>query len=90
MSHAFLRSISPSGHLHTFDFHAERSKKAMEEFKDHGFGGFVSTVHRDVCAEGFGLENVAHAVFLDLPKPWLAVPHAKVSMRIGGTNYFIM
>ena len=36
---------------------------------------------RDVCTDGFGLEDAADAVFLDLPHPWDAVPHAKRALR---------
>ena len=36
---------------------------------------------RDVCADGFGLEAEADAVFLDLPHPWDAVPHAKRALK---------
>ena len=36
---------------------------------------------RDVCADGFALEDEADAVFLDLPHPWDAVPHAKRALR---------
>ena len=84
MSHAFLRTLAPNGHLHTFDFHEERSQRAQEEFTDHGVGHLVTSTHRDVCENGFGLEDCADAVFLDLPKPWLAIPHAKKSLNSCG------
>ena len=40
-------------------------------------GDLVTVKQRDVCQNGFDLENVADAVFLDLPHPWDAIPHAK-------------
>ena len=52
-----------------------------EEFKSHGLGDCVMAACRDVCADGFGLEDAADAVFLDLPHPWDAVPHAKRALR---------
>lgn len=84
LSHAILRAIGPAGKLHTFDFHKERVKVASEEFTRHGLGERVSVMHRDVCEEGFGVEDVADAVFLDLPKPWEALPHAVTAIKMSG------
>jgi tRNA (adenine57-N1/adenine58-N1)-methyltransferase len=50
----------------------------VEEIEDHGLEGVVEITHRDVCEEGFlvdGKSPKADAVFLDLPAPWLALPH---------------
>ncbi len=33
LSHALIRTIYPSGHLHTFEFHQQRSEIARKEFK---------------------------------------------------------
>jgi len=84
LSHAILRSVAPTGHLHTFDFHEKRAAQACAEFKEHGFEDVVTVRHRDVCSEGFDLEGVADAVFLDLPSPWEALPHAKRAMKKSG------
>ena len=65
------------GHLHTFDFHEQRVTLARKEFERHKLGDLVTVKQRDVCQNGFDLENVADAVFLDLPHPWDAIPHAK-------------
>ncbi|ETN62943.1 tRNA methyltransferase [Anopheles darlingi] len=83
LSHYFLRAIRPSGHLHTFDFHEERCVKAREEFTAHGLGDSVTVRQRDVCEQGFGpeLDGKADAVFLDLPAPQLAIPHAAKAIR---------
>jgi tRNA (adenine57-N1/adenine58-N1)-methyltransferase catalytic subunit len=79
-----LRTVAPNGHLHTFDFHEQRADRAREEFISHGFDGLVSVSHRDVCSDGFGLNDAtADAVFLDLPSPWLAVPFASKALRPG-------
>jgi len=40
--------------------------------------------HRDACNDGFGLENVADAVFLDLPSPWKALSSAKAALKKEG------
>lgn len=87
LSHSILSTIAPTGHLHTFDFHQERVEKARQEFSEHGISSEVVTVRqRDVCAQGFDLENVADAVFLDLPHPWEVVSHAKRSLKRSGAR----
>ena len=90
LSHGFIRALMPSGHLHTFDFHELRAQQAREEFKAHGIGESVSVYHRDVCANGFTeeLNEKADAVFLDLPAPWLAVPHAAKALKLSGKLWF--
>lgn len=77
-SHAILRAVIPHGHLYTFEYHESRAKQAILEFQEHGFLPYVTLEHRDVCADGFGdaLDGTANALFLDLPSPWGAVPHA--------------
>ena len=84
LSHAFARTIAPAGHLHTFDFHQERADKARKEFEEHSLDKNVTVRHRDVCADGFELENAADAVFLDLPHPWEVVKHARNALRSRG------
>uniref|UniRef100_A0A1L8DGP9 tRNA (adenine(58)-N(1))-methyltransferase catalytic subunit TRMT61A n=1 Tax=Nyssomyia neivai TaxID=330878 RepID=A0A1L8DGP9_9DIPT len=87
LSHSLIRAVKSTGHLHTFDFHEVRSQMAREEFQQHGIGDFVTVYHRDVCTNGFTeeLNGTVDAVFLDLPAPWLAVPHAvKAFKRSGG------
>ena len=56
---------------------------ANEEFRIHRIEKFVTAQQRDVCGEGFGseLENKTDAVFLDLPHPWDAIPHAKKVLK---------
>lgn len=84
LSHSIIRSILPDGHLYTFEFHKERAQKAEEEFKDHGLSDYVTVTHKDVCQFGFDLEDVADAVFLDLPVPWDALPSAKKALKKQG------
>lgn len=49
-------------------------------------GEYVTVRHRDVCESGFGedLTGKADAVFLDLPHPWAAVPHAVKALKTSG------
>lgn len=118
MSHSLMRAISPSGHLHTFEFNETRATMARcvflvplarvltwsvvhrnlhgstasiyippnlnerEEFAKHQLApGLVTVHHADICSEqpppaAAALEGQMDAVFLDVPKPWLAVPLA--------------
>ena len=81
-SHSLSRTIGPRGELRTFEFHHARYQKALEEFGVHRMSN-VRISHRNVCKEGFGDESDgwADAVFLDMPAPWEAVPHACKALR---------
>uniref|UniRef100_A0A3B5L5S0 tRNA (adenine(58)-N(1))-methyltransferase n=1 Tax=Xiphophorus couchianus TaxID=32473 RepID=A0A3B5L5S0_9TELE len=84
LSHAILRTIAPTGHLHTVEFHQQRAEKVVEEFKEHCVDHLVTIRNQDVCKDGFGVTGVADAVFLDIPSPWEAVGHAKAAMKKHG------
>ncbi|KAG5192928.1 tRNA methyltransferase complex GCD14 subunit-domain-containing protein, partial [Tribonema minus] len=87
MSTAIMRAIAPTGHLHTFEFNEARADRARAEFVKNGLASLVTVKHRDVCGRegegGFGdqLNGKADAIFLDLPEPWLAVPHAHAALK---------
>ncbi|CAE7059682.1 unnamed protein product [Rhizoctonia solani] len=80
-SHSIARTIGPTGRLFSFEFHEQRANKAREEFAQHGMDEFVVLRHRNVCKDGFGLQNEVDAVFLDLPAPWEAVASAKLALK---------
>ncbi|KAI0087721.1 tRNA methyltransferase complex GCD14 subunit-domain-containing protein [Irpex rosettiformis] len=80
-SHSTARTIGETGHLWSYEFHEARANKAREEFSRHGIDNTVTLTHRNVCKEGFTVVDTVDAVFLDLPAPWDAVPHAKVALR---------
>ncbi|PBP27794.1 hypothetical protein BUE80_DR001245 [Diplocarpon rosae] len=66
------------GKVWSYEFHAQRHEKLLHEIQDHGLGKIVEITHRDVCHEGFlvnGKSPNAECIFLDLPAPWLALPH---------------
>ncbi|KAE8446238.1 hypothetical protein EG329_012463 [Mollisiaceae sp. DMI_Dod_QoI] len=66
------------GKVWSFEFHEQRHEKLQKEIQDHGLEGVAQITHRDVCEGGFlvdGQSPGAEAVFLDLPAPWLALPH---------------
>ena len=85
MCHALCRTIAPHGHVHTFEFNEKRAKQAKEEFIKNGLSPHLVTVyHQDVCSHGFDNAVARHSVdgvFLDLPEPWLAIPHAAKALK---------
>ncbi|KAH0826207.1 tRNA methyltransferase complex subunit Cpd1 [Lanmaoa asiatica] len=80
-SHSVARTIGTSGHLYSYEFHEARADKAREEFVCHGMEDIVTLTHRNVCKDGFTVENLVDSVFLDLPAPWDAIDHAKKALR---------
>lgn len=67
-----------TGKVFSFEFHEQRFQKMKKEIQQHGLSNLVEVNHRDVYNEGFlvdGRSPKADAVFLDLPAPWLALPH---------------
>ncbi|KAG0047604.1 tRNA (adenine-N(1)-)-methyltransferase catalytic subunit trm61 [Gryganskiella cystojenkinii] len=80
-SHSIARTIAPTGHLYTFEYHQERVNAATKEFEDHGLSDMITLQCRDVCKNGFDLEDKVEAVFLDLPAPWEAVASAKRAFK---------
>ncbi|XP_066468389.1 tRNA (adenine(58)-N(1))-methyltransferase catalytic subunit TRMT61A [Tiliqua scincoides] len=84
LSHAIIRTIAPTGHLYTVEFHQQRAEKAIEEFKEHKVDDLVTVKNQDVCENGFGITEIADAVFLDIPSPWEAVRHAKSALKLEG------
>ncbi|XP_037274794.2 tRNA methyltransferase 61 [Rhipicephalus microplus] len=83
MTHALARTVAPNGHVYTFDFHEHRAQVAQKEFQEHGLNSVVTCAHRDICQDGFGIEGLADAVFLDLPHPWKAVDAAASALKPG-------
>ncbi|KAG0380748.1 tRNA (adenine-N(1)-)-methyltransferase catalytic subunit trm61 [Mortierella sp. AD032] len=80
-SHSIARTLAPTGHLYSFEYHQERANAAKKEFEEHGLSDMVTLRCRDVCKDGFDLEDKVDAVFLDLPAPWEAVASAKRAFK---------
>ncbi|ORX53670.1 tRNA methyltransferase complex GCD14 subunit [Hesseltinella vesiculosa] len=80
-SHSIARTIAPTGKLYTFEYHEQRTQVAQKEFDDHGLSDLIVLQQRDVCKDGFGLEDAVNAVFLDLPAPWEAIASAKKAFK---------
>eukprot|EP01147_Barroeca_monosierra_P008286 gene8286-7760_t len=87
LSHAIIRTIAPKGHLYTFDFHSERVEKAKAEFQAHGLSAYVTVQQADATRDGFGVDGMCDAVFLDLPAPHLALPFAHASLKKTGGRF---
>ncbi|ROW01843.1 hypothetical protein VMCG_05643 [Cytospora schulzeri] len=68
----------PTGKVFSFEYHEQRFQKMKKEISEHGLNRLVEINHRDVYKDGFlvdGKSPEADAIFLDLPAPWLALPH---------------
>lgn len=89
LSHALIRTVAPTGHLYTVEFHQQRAEKAREEFREHGVEHLVTVTNQDVCKNGFGVSNIADAVFLDIPSPWEAIGHAKSALKPEGNCTYL-
>lgn len=85
---SLARAVAPHGHVFTFEFNATRVDKARAEFKENGIANVVTVAHADACVDGFGaaLADSVDGVFLDLPQPWLAIPHAKAVLKAGASS----
>ncbi|KAK4474865.1 hypothetical protein MN116_001978 [Schistosoma mekongi] len=87
LTHFLAQAILPHGRVHTFDFHSERVDLASKEFNSHSLSDIVKTEMRDVCNEYFpsvGSElnpRGVDAVILDLPRPWIVIPHLASTFR---------
>lgn len=55
-------------------------------FQHHGLADCTTAVVQNVCTEGFFVSNACDGVFLDVPAPWEAIPHAvnAISQTRGG------
>ena len=95
LSTSIVKAVMPTGHLYTFEFNETRVGRAKTDFKTLGFDPYVTVTHRDVLNEGFLLETTEEnaggvaegkidAVFLDLPRPHVAVAHAFQVLRKKG------
>lgn len=78
VSASLVRALRPGGRLHTFEYHEERQRQAAGDFERYGFGDVIVSRRGNVCSDGFSgvPDSSVHAVFLDLPMPWQAIPHA--------------
>lgn len=86
LSHCILRTIAPLGRLYTYEFNGMRAETARKEFAKNRVGHLVTVTHKDVCGKhgkgGFDRPQASvDAIILDLPEPWLAIPHCAHVLR---------
>lgn len=86
LTHSLARAIAPTGHVHTFDFHAVRRDEAEKEFSAHGMNHLVTAKMRNIEEQGFpeDLHGKVDAVFLDLPGPHKVVASASCCLKPDG------
>lgn len=78
----FLANIvGENGHVYTYELREDFSQIAEKNIKEFGLQN-VTLKCQDVV-EGIS-ENDVDLVFLDLPKPWDVVEHARDSLKSGG------
>lgn len=68
-----------TGKVYSYEYHEPRVQTLRDEIRDHALEGIVELTHRDVCNDGFLLQDntppCVDAIFLDLPAPWQALKH---------------
>ncbi len=75
--------VMPGGHVHSFDYKEEHLSLARKNLEKAGLLSAVTLTLLDVCEDDLPVHNL-DAFFLDLPTPWLAVPHVEPSLQFGG------
>lgn len=83
LSMALLRAIGPEGHLTTYELREESINRAQKNVRAHlGEVDHHTVIHGDIY-EGIEATGVDR-VILDVPEPWMVVPHAEAALRPGG------
>eukprot|EP01103_Thecamoeba_quadrilineata_P012328 TRINITY_DN3150_c0_g1_i2.p1 TRINITY_DN3150_c0_g1~~TRINITY_DN3150_c0_g1_i2.p1 ORF type:complete len:289 (+),score=67.31 TRINITY_DN3150_c0_g1_i2:185-1051(+) len=89
---SLARTVAPTGHVYTFEFHPQRAKIAEELFKRAGEEETITVVHRDVVEGGFARPEkaeekeveYAQAAMIDLPAPWAVIEKVSSVLVPGG------
>jgi tRNA (adenine57-N1/adenine58-N1)-methyltransferase len=79
---ALASTIAPNGMVISYDIREEFIDHAMKNLKQSSLAKYVTTKIKDVT-EGID-ETELDAIILDIPNPWVAVPHAWNALKIGG------
>ena len=76
LTHSLATVVGAEGHVYTHDIEEPQFEKIKNEIKEHHLESCVTPFLSNVCVDGFQVGRKCHAIFLDLPAPWLALPHA--------------
>lgn len=79
---ALASAVAPNGTIISYDIREEFIDHAMKNLRQAGLLQYVTTKIKDVT-EGID-ESDLDAVILDIPNPWVAVPHAWKALKVGG------
>ena len=83
MATVISRLLVPPGRLYSYDINPRHQRVARENVAKYGKPENVVWHIRDVAACGFW-EREADIVIIDVPEPWVIVPHAYRSLKGGG------
>jgi tRNA (adenine57-N1/adenine58-N1)-methyltransferase len=83
------RIVGKEGRVYSFERRAEHQEIAIANVKKFGKIEHVEFLLKDPVAEnGFGVGEV-DAIFVDIPTPWVLVPHVWKALRPGGHVGFL-
>jgi tRNA (adenine57-N1/adenine58-N1)-methyltransferase catalytic subunit len=84
---ALVRAVGPEGHVVSYEARHEFHEAAREMIEE-AMGGVPRTLSLKVGDVYAGIdEREVDRVMLDLPEPWLAVPHAAAALLPGGVLF---
>jgi tRNA (adenine57-N1/adenine58-N1)-methyltransferase catalytic subunit len=83
LSYILARYVQPSGHVYSFERRPEFLELAKKNAERLGVSDYISFELRDVALQGYGIHDMDVCV-VDVPEPWLIVPHAAQALSPGG------
>lgn len=74
--------VMPAGHIYSYEVRPDMQGLARRNLERLGLDPYVTLKLRDI-ADGFD-ETDAHALFLDVPAPWLYLEQVHAALQCGG------
>ncbi|SCO69744.1 tRNA (adenine(58)-N(1))-methyltransferase catalytic subunit TRM61, putative [Plasmodium vivax] len=87
LTYALASCVLPKGVIHTFEYNEERYEEVRNEFSNfENVKNNIKFHHKDVISDSFVefQPGEIDSVFLDMPNPWLCVPHVKKVLKERG------